>query len=833
MNNHKTVQTHGVSSAVLLFTLALMLFCFGWCPCASAASYRLYVSPEGSDAAGGFSWVEAKATIQGAIDTLLTSFDSGDQAEIWVAAGSYISTNDSVFNISVSQWGLNSRIVLLGGFAGHEESAEARDWIANRTVIDGEGLRHGAVLAGCVVRIDGFVFDHCQIAVFFSAQSFMGTFPRFDHCLFQNSTQYAMYDAGTENLSVTASNCIFSGPRDYVAIDNPNRSFYLNHCLFEGVTYLNLYLSEDSASRITNTIFLDTYAPAIPEGAVTPLMIHCLFYPDQNPLCHLAAPGGIFCDPGISQPSPGVYEIDPESPCVDMGKPVSYISLDNTDFLGNPRLQGKAPDIGPFEVPGDPYIEPEGETEEPVVRIYVSPSGDDDHDGLSWAAAKATPQGALDALAPYDRMDCAEEVPECHIWIAAGVYTYDPSRGFAVMTVATLKNVVLFGGFNGTESRLEDRDWNQNPTVIDGGGQAVGLVYRQPDEDEINDEEGDAESDGPGKTIKATPSYCCCGLTKITVDGLIFDHCYPGVKLESKPIGFSRYRDEFRFIHCRFQNSVSKAIDVTAEVNAVVITNCIFDGARDHVQFSDSPPPQYTILTHNVFSGNENPSIFHIHGEYGWMSDASHNIFYHCATPQFINSADPYWLEIQLVRHSIFFPVLPRYVSGNTCFSKDPCFVDPVSGDFRIQSMSPCIDAGDHSGIDPRLTDMAGNPRFQGTARDIGAYEFSIEDDPTVHHSADTEAMNTIDISELLRVIQFYNSGGFHCAVEPSDTEDGYVPGADPAQTGCAAHASDYNPQDWKINLTELLRLIQLYNSPAYRSCPEGGTEDGFCILAN
>ena len=74
----------------------------------------------------------------------------------------------------------------------------------------------------------------------------------------------------------------------------------------------------------------------------------------------------------------------------------------------------------------------------------------------------------------------------------------------------------------------------------------------------------------------------------------------------------------------------------------------------------------------------------------------------------------------------------------------------------------------------------------------------------------------------MLRVIQFYNSDGYHC--EPG-TEDVYNPGQ--GAQDCAAHSSDYDPQDWYIGLSELLRLIQFYNSGGYHACPEG--EDGFC----
>jgi hypothetical protein len=97
-------------------------------------------------------------------------------------------------------------------------------------------------------------------------------------------------------------------------------------------------------------------------------------------------------------------------------------------------------------------------------------------------------------------------------------------------------------------------------------------------------------------------------------------------------------------------------------------------------------------------------------------------------------------------------------------------------------------------------------------------------------HSADQDEDNRIGLTELLRVIQFFNSGGFQCAAAPDATEDGYLPGAGDAH-GCCPHASDYigSGPDWSIQLTELLRLIQFFNIGGYHYCPGDATEDGYC----
>lgn len=89
---------------------------------------------------------------------------------------------------------------------------------------------------------------------------------------------------------------------------------------------------------------------------------------------------------------------------------------------------------------------------------------------------------------------------------------------------------------------------------------------------------------------------------------------------------------------------------------------------------------------------------------------------------------------------------------------------------------------------------------------------------------ADQDHDESISLSELLRLVQFYNARGYHCE---AGTEDGFAPGA--GETNCTPHNTDYAPQDWSIRLTELSRAIQIYNIGEYEYCPGQATEDGFC----
>ena len=113
------------------------------------------------------------------------------------------------------------------------------------------------------------------------------------------------------------------------------------------------------------------------------------------------------------------------------------------------------------------------------------------------------------------------------------------------------------------------------------------------------------------------------------------------------------------------------------------------------------------------------------------------------------------------------------------------------------------------------------------------------------YHSADTARTATrdgkIDLIELTRVIELYNARNgttrTGCyAVATTTTEDGFV--SDPARVSAAVvtltryHSADSN-RDGKISLTELTRVIELYNyrsgttrTGQYKIHP--GSEDGF-----
>lgn len=130
-------------------------------------------------------------------------------------------------------------------------------------------------------------------------------------------------------------------------------------------------------------------------------------------------------------------------------------------------------------------------------------------------------------------------------------------------------------------------------------------------------------------------------------------------------------------------------------------------------------------------------------------------------------------------------------------------------------------------GLWPRLSEVQfATLDSNGDARLSVAELIEVAEDAPVHR-ADHSGDRRIQLAELLRVVQLYNSGGYHCAQSPGATEDGYLPGTGLAQD-CAPHSSDYAPSDWVLSLSEMLRLVQLFNVGGY-SIQCGTTEDGFC----
>jgi len=101
------------------------------------------------------------------------------------------------------------------------------------------------------------------------------------------------------------------------------------------------------------------------------------------------------------------------------------------------------------------------------------------NDGTTWARAFLTLQAALDA---------ARTCGVTQIWVAQGTYVptaypigvtttrYSGEFTSADFSFHLVNGVAIYGGFNGTETQLSQRNWRQNPTILSGNNARYHVV---------------------------------------------------------------------------------------------------------------------------------------------------------------------------------------------------------------------------------------------------------------------------------------------------------------------------------------------------------------------
>jgi predicted outer membrane repeat protein len=100
-----------------------------------------------------------------------------------------------------------------------------------------------------------------------------------------------------------------------------------------------------------------------------------------------------------------------------------------------------------------------------IIYVRSGASGD----GSSWEKALGSLQHALKMASPGYQ-----------IWVAQGTYTPTQNTDRTVSFVIP-DGVALFGGFSGTETDLNQRDWNQYPTILSGE-----IGYPDPDDNSFS-----------------------------------------------------------------------------------------------------------------------------------------------------------------------------------------------------------------------------------------------------------------------------------------------------------------------------------------------------------
>lgn len=155
------------------------------------------------------------------------------------------------------------------------------------------------------------------------------------------------------------------------------------------------------------------------------------------------------------------FRLSANSPALNRGNN-DLINQYIPDLAENHRIADDVVDLGAYEgieLPPQPTIETN-----PMI-IYVNANATGDNNGTSWANAYTSLQDAL-ASAKFDSQ----------IWVAAG--TYKPSQSEREISFQLKNGVAIYGGFAGDETKLAQRDWHKNSTILSG---EIGNLNNQTD----------------------------------------------------------------------------------------------------------------------------------------------------------------------------------------------------------------------------------------------------------------------------------------------------------------------------------------------------------------
>jgi parallel beta-helix repeat protein len=653
------------------------------------------VSPTGADNHDGSSWPLAKRTVQAALQATAAS-----GGEVWVQAGTYYE------HITLPLF-----VHLYGGFAGTETARDQRNWHANVTTLDAQ-WQHSVVTAThpghLVSTVDGFTITRGNWA-YGGGLNLASSSVVMNNAITGNVATYrgGGIHVDTGAFAIIANNRITANS----APDGGAVSMASAYGVISGNTIVSngasgnggaLYLTSSYPTVANSIIAFNSSGIYNAYGSIARYS-NCIYgntaYNYSGLSDATGTNGNISVDPGLTGWMYGGWHLAADSPCIDAGQNAGICGL--VDLDGEPRIQpaGGTVDIGADESDGSAPAWP-------FLVVRVSPLGDDAWDGSSWDQAKRTVQAAVGAAAPVGG----------EVWVQAGTY-------FERFTL--LPGVHLYGGFAGTESTREQRDWRSNITTLDGQQQGTvvtgGPGYLTSTLDGFTVTHGKADDGGglnlssaspavANNTITANTAFSGGGLHLNNSAALITNNTIASNSATYQGGGFSLFSSAPRItgnlIAVNSARNTGGALylymSASTIVNNTIVGNSAASSGGGLCLFYSSPLIANTLVAFNS-SG--------IRGDDGIPTLRNNCVFGNMAY-NFSGLTDP------------------TGTSGN--ISADPLFIqnpDPNTpgsiGDLHLQPASPCINAGNNADV-WGTTDLNGFTRIVGGIVDMGAYEYHL-----------------------------------------------------------------------------------------------------------
>jgi predicted outer membrane repeat protein len=380
-----------------------------------------------------------------------------------------------------------------------------------------------------------------------------------------------------------------------------------------------------------------------------------------------------------------------------------------------------------------------------AATYYVDGDVANSGNGTSWAKAFKTIQEAVDASALYDE-----------IWVKKGTYTLSAE-------ISVDEGVYIYGGFDGSETRLEQRDWRTNVTTVDGNDtvrcfnikEAAGI-------DGITISNGKADNGGGifNSGVVVSVTNCIVMSNRATNRG-------GGIYNASG--GSANIRDSSFFNN----TATNYGGGIYNESSSQLITNSLF---YDNSASSGG----------GIYNNSSSPTIMNC-----TFARNGGGIYNYYSSPNITNSIvwgnssyqiDNNWASSPTVTYSD----IEGGYEGEGNIEADPLFEKdqpPGKPDFHLKAGSPAIDAGTADGAPD--TDLDGNSRPNGQGYDMGAYE---------HQSVSQLQFSQADYSVS------EDDGNITLTVTRKGSSDGKVSVKYATSNDTAKAGSDYNQSSGKLS---------------------------------
>ena len=399
-------------------------------------------------------------------------------------------------------------------------------------------------------------------------------------------------------------------------------------------------------------------------------------------------------------------------------------------------------------------------------RVYIDTNATGTGDGSSWADAYTSISDVLYVLGSSTT----------ELWIASG--TYKPGTDREDSFIFNRDNLEVYGGFDGTETLISERDIAANPTILSGdlNGNDTGVDFTTSTREDNSFHVVKINADGillDGLTIQdghasgGTGNNEASAILKLeTANTLNLKNCIikNNVSLLAGAVrAFFNDNGTMNIENCIVEGNVSsfgaglyvgtrdnRTLNVTI-VNSLFSKNISKDNSTSNKGYSGSSAwiranGSGSSITANIvnstFANNldigtqtgltNRGTLTLSRGGSGRTFNAtiSNSIFY--------NNRDPFGdtslavtqghassVNFVEVKNSIDEDNFSNLTYLTNTSSSDPLFKNLMNNDFSLLTGSPAIDTGDNSEIPTGITsDLVGNQRIYNTTVDMGAYEF-------------------------------------------------------------------------------------------------------------